>query len=554
MNFAVAGMAGLMAPCLISSLIAIRFGSGPGLIIFFILLVLVFVAGSAAFVFNARINARHRNLMFESMEIKNRKGKIVETAGGDVVVMDRKAVKMLRGSSAFKVEPLKDLKPVENLEPEKETEQFPDFRSKISETVFKTLKPYGIEFLIVKEIEAPQLVRHIGGIGPNQKVSQVANLTKELQIALGCRMEPVVSSSADGVCLDVPRDNPDLVTWESMAGLFYPGDTLQFPIGLDVYGKVVTADLANPASPHMLLAGSSGSGKSKFLEATVASIARFYPDRVRFMFVDPKLVTFGGLGKSSLLCEGGPGGILTDSELIAEGIDFLCGIMDERYQMLMKSGMSCLTDARRSGFSTLPYIVLVIDEYAEVVSTCDQQVQTDLQRLSSKGRAAGIHIILATQRPDKKVVNGNIKANFPMGVCLRVTNRYNSDMVVGTGGGERLIGNGDGLLNSVDGLIRFQTPFINSREFVGVMTGGSSPGPPTARKKELISLETDESKVMKYLRGRPGPVGYRTIISSKILTGGSVAYQQALQKLSERGMLAGRLSGAWTKREFRISG
>jgi S-DNA-T family DNA segregation ATPase FtsK/SpoIIIE len=233
-------------------------------------------------------------------------------------------------------------------------------------------------------------------------------------------------------------------------------------VGVGIDGEVLTADFADPNTRHLLVAGTSGSGKSEFLKCLVASLlAKHPPGALRLSVVDPKILTFGALKNSRHLNEP----VLTRIDEAIACLEAAVVQMDARYAQLAIEGLENL--GQRGPRADMPFRVVLFDEFADLVlAGRDERDQFEnlVTRLAQKGRAAGIHLVLATQRPDSKIVTGLIKSNLPFRVCLRMVNATNSQIVLDEPGAEALLGRGDLLCQRGLGLERAQAPFISQEE------------------------------------------------------------------------------------------
>jgi S-DNA-T family DNA segregation ATPase FtsK/SpoIIIE len=240
---------------------------------------------------------------------------------------------------------------------------------------------------------------------------------------------------------------------------------MRFPVGVGVEGETIVSDFSDPNTCHVLVAGTSGSGKSEWLKILIASLALAHPpERVRMALVDPKILTFSSAKASPYLWRP----LATDIESALGVLSAAAAEMERRYQALARGGYVSLAERFQAGLSDLPFVILVFDEFADLILTGRNEkklFEDTVARIAGKGRAAGIHLVLATQRPDRTVVTGLIKSNLPMKVCLRVTNAINSQIVLGEAGAETLLGQGDLLCDVGKGLVRAQSYYIPQPEF-----------------------------------------------------------------------------------------
>jgi S-DNA-T family DNA segregation ATPase FtsK/SpoIIIE len=310
----------------------------------------------------------------------------------------------------------------------------------------------------------PQLVRHYVLPGEGVKVVSLANRAEDLQVALASPLPPLIQAAPGFVTIDFPREQTEAVfladLWQAVKK---EAPRLQFPIGVQVDGRPLHADFAKPNTCHALVAGAAGSGKSEFLKSMVATLVhRNSPETVRLVLIDPKAVTFTALAECRHLL----GPIMTD---LGETLAFLeeaVSEMESRYRKLAAAGHENL--AHRGADAAMPYWLIVFDEFADLIVSGKKEKQafeTLVTRLAQKGRAAGIHLVLATQRPDRNIVSGLLKANLPLKVCLRVTSAVNSQIVLDAPGAEKLVGHGDLLCDGAGpGPIRAQSPYIRPEE------------------------------------------------------------------------------------------
>ena len=244
---------------------------------------------------------------------------------------------------------------------------------------------------------------------------------------------------------------------------------MAFPVGVAVDATVITADLSDPGTCHALVAGVAGSGKSEWLKSVVATLIRRNPDAktLRLALIDPKLLTFAGIENAPhLLCP-----ILAQTGPVLEFLDSAVMEMERRYTLMARERFNNLRERHAAGNREIPFWVVVCDEFADLIlagGAEKQRFEAAVARLAGKGRAAGIHLILATQRPDRNIVTGLIKANLPLKVCLRVTSAVNSQIVLDDTGAEKLLGRGDLLCDTGRGIRRAQSPFVDPEEWAAL--------------------------------------------------------------------------------------
>ena len=338
----------------------------------------------------------------------------------------------------------------------------------LSEKLKKSFADFNLDVDVIGRQEAPQLVRYKVRPAPGVKVVSLANRADDLKVALSLPFAPFVEPSKGAVVIDIPKEKPDTVYWKDVAShseYEKHKSAVSFPVGVGVDNQVVVADFADPNTCHGLVAGASGSGKSEFLKSLVASlVAKNPPERLKLTIMDPKILTFGNLAGLPHLASP----VITDVEAALPCLNEAVEEMNQRYQALFREGFENLGERIRSGKRDIPYHVVVFDEFADLILS-DKKTKKDFEtavtRLAAKGRAAGIHLVLATQRPDRNVVTGMIKANLPLKVCMRVISATNSNIILDQTGGEKLLGRGDLLCDRGKGIERAQSPYITQKEF-----------------------------------------------------------------------------------------
>jgi S-DNA-T family DNA segregation ATPase FtsK/SpoIIIE len=341
-------------------------------------------------------------------------------------------------------------------------------RRDLSEAIRKCFADFKLEVKVLGQQEAPQLVRYKVKPAPGVKVISLANRADDLKVSLSLPQTPLVEPSKGAVVIDIPKEEPDIVYWKDVVSdPEYRKNTnpVSFPVGIGVDNQAIIADFADPNTCHSLVAGASGSGKSEFLKCLVASLVqKNTPETLRLTIIDPKILTFGTLSELPHL----DAPVVTDVEAALPHLLNAAEEMDRRYQSLFREGFENLSDRFKDGKKDIPYHLIVFDEFADLILS-DKKTKKDFEtvvtRLAAKGRAAGIHLVLATQRPDRNVVTGLIKANLPLKVCMRVINATNSSIILDQTGAEKLLGRGDLLCDRGKGIERAQSPYITQEEF-----------------------------------------------------------------------------------------
>jgi S-DNA-T family DNA segregation ATPase FtsK/SpoIIIE len=296
---------------------------------------------------------------------------------------------------------------------------------------------------------------------------------------LGIRIiAPIPGRGTIGI--EVPNAKPTVVSMKNLVSSerFQASDfELPVVLGKTINNETFLADLAK--MPHLLMAGATGQGKSVGLNVILSSLLfKKHPAQVKFVLVDPKkveLTLFNKIERHYLAkLPGQDEAIITDTRKVINTLNSLCMEMDDRYELLKNAMVRNIKEYNQKftqrrlnpeeGHRYLPYIVLVIDEFADLIMTAGKEVETPIARLAQLARAIGIHLIIATQRPSVNVITGIIKANFPARIAFRVTSKIDSRTILDMGGADQLIGKGDMLFSTGNDLIRIQCAFIDTPE------------------------------------------------------------------------------------------
>lgn len=359
-------------------------------------------------------------------------------------------------------------------------------RDEIEETkrlILDTLRNFRISVTPISATVGPTVTLY--EVVPEQgvKVSSILRLNDDLMIALksqGIRITPIPHKGTVGI--EVPNRKPQTVSMRSIMGskkFREAQEKMELPIGM---GKTISNepfvfDLAK--MPHILMAGATGQGKSVGLNALITSLLYSKrPEELKFIMVDPKMLEFSiyeDLEKHFMaMSNDADKAIITDLSKVVPTLNSLCVEMDQRYEQLAKARVRNIKDyneqvregklSRRDGFDFLPYIVLIVDEWADLIMTAGHEAQQPIARLAQKARAAGIHIVLATQRPSTDVVTGLIKANFPARIAFRVASGIDSSTILNNPSAHNLIGRGDMLFFQGNELVRIQCAFMDTPE------------------------------------------------------------------------------------------
>jgi S-DNA-T family DNA segregation ATPase FtsK/SpoIIIE len=348
--------------------------------------------------------------------------------------------------------------------------------------IIDTLKNYGIEIASIKATVGPTVTLYEIVPAAGVRISKIKNLEDDIALslaALGIRIiAPIPGKGTIGI--EVPNQNPEMVPMRNiLASAAFQNTTFDLPIALGktISNETFIADLAK--MPHLLMAGATGQGKSVGLNAVLVSLLyKKHPAQIKFVLVDPKkveLTLFNKIERHFLAkLPNSEDAIITDNTKVIHTLNSLCIEMDNRYALLQDAQVRNIKEynakfvARKlnpnEGHKYLPYIVLVVDEFADLIMTAGKEVETPIARLAQLARAIGIHLILATQRPSVNIITGSIKANFPARIAFRVTSKIDSRTILDSGGAEQLIGRGDMLLSTGNDLIRIQCAFVDTPE------------------------------------------------------------------------------------------
>jgi S-DNA-T family DNA segregation ATPase FtsK/SpoIIIE len=348
-------------------------------------------------------------------------------------------------------------------------------RRDLSEAIKGCFADFKLEVDVVGRQEAPQLVRYRVKPAPGVKVVSLASRADDLKVALALRAAPVIEPSKGSVVIDIPKESPDTVYWREVVrrGEFTAHKSpVAFPVGVAVDNTLLAADFADPNMCHCLVAGAAGSGKSEFLKSLAASlISRTSPATLRLTIIDPKILTFGGL-PADLAHLSEP--VVTDISAAIPCLEKAVSDMERRYRTLAQEGFENLSARLSGGRADIPYHVIIFDEFGDLILAGKEEkkeFERLVGRIAQMGRAAGIHLVLTTQRPDRNVVTGLIKANLPLKVCMRVVNSTNSTIVLDQIGGEKLLGRGDLLCDRGRGVERAQSPYVTQEELRALAEG-----------------------------------------------------------------------------------
>lgn len=348
--------------------------------------------------------------------------------------------------------------------------------------IVSTLKNYGIEIDKIMATVGPTVTLYEIVPAAGVRISKIKNLEDDIALslaALGIRIiAPIPGKGTIGI--EVPNQSPETVPMKNiLSSEKFINSQFELPIALGktISNEIFIADLAK--MPHLLMAGATGQGKSVGLNAVLVSLLyKKHPAQVKFVLVDPKkveLTLFNKIERHFLAkLPNAEDAIITDNTKVIHTLNSLCIEMDNRYALLQDAQVRNIKEYNakfvqrklnpNEGHKFLPYIVLVVDEFADLIMTAGKEVETPIARLAQLARAIGIHLIIATQRPSVNIITGTIKANFPARIAFRVTSKIDSRTILDSGGADQLIGRGDMLLSTGNDLIRIQCAFVDTPE------------------------------------------------------------------------------------------
>ncbi len=394
------------------------------------------------------------------------------------------------------------------------------------------LKDFGVEGEIVNVSSGPVITVYEFKPASGVKIKEIANLSDDLTLALSVLSVRIVAPipGKPVVGIEIPTPHRETVFFKDIVKEtpFHSADTrLPIVLGRLASGEPVISGLG--AMPHLLVAGSTGTGKSVFINTMICSLLyRFSPDQLRLILVDPKMVELSSYEAIPHLLLP----VVVDSRKAAMALRWTVEEMERRYTLMHQSGVRHLdaynekVDKGEGDYATaerIPYIVVVIDEYADLMAVAQKDVEMSITRLAQKARASGIHLVLATQRPSTDVVTGLIKANFPSRISFRVASSVDSKTILDRTGAERLLGNGDMLFHSAGfmSLKRMQGAFISDADIEKVVTSLKAQGQPVYDERLLHYEETlEENGATSSDGSNPSDKGL---------------YDQAVRIVSERG-------------------
>ena len=328
----------------------------------------------------------------------------------------------------------------------------------------KILMDFGVKGEIQKVSHGPVVTLNEFEPAAGVKVSKIINLSDD--IARNTSSESARISTIPGnntVGIELPnnsRENVYLSEILNNADFKKKETKLPIALGKNISGKPIVGDLSS--MPHLLIAGTTGSGKSVCINTIILSLLyRHTPERCKFILIDPKMLelsTYEGI--PHLLCP-----VITEAKKAASVLGWVVKEMESRYRLMTKEGVRNIDGYNAKHKLPMPYIVVVVDEMSDLMLVAGKEIENYIQKLSQMARAAGIHIIMATQRPSVDVITGTIKANFPTRISFQVTSKIDSRTILGEQGAEQLLGKGDMLyMSSANRIVRIHAPFVSDNE------------------------------------------------------------------------------------------
>ncbi len=388
----------------------------------------------------------------------------------------------------------------------------PDEIEENKQVLLDKLETYRIRITAINAIVGPTVTLYELTPAPGIKISRITALEDDLAMALAARgirmIAPIPGKSAIGV--EIPNRHRQMVRIRDVLATEKFKEAkmeLPFPIGKSIEGDTFVEDLAK--MPHVLIAGATGSGKSVGLNTLIAGLLyRCHPANLKFVFIDPKkieLTPYARLREHfSAMPENYDEAVVTDFSMALGVLKSCEREMEKRYDLLSKAQVRGIKDYNHKlasggletdrGHRHLPYIVVVVDELADLMMTAGKEIEGPIARLAQMARAIGIHLVLATQRPSVDVITGLIKANFPARLAYQVASRIDSRTIIDQGGAEQLVGNGDLLYMNGSRMVRLQGPYVSLEEIerlVDAIADQEGPGP-----YRLPSFEDDADDPM----------------------------------------------------------
>lgn len=352
----------------------------------------------------------------------------------------------------------------------------------------EVLASFGVKAQVIEVEHGPVVTRYVLQPAPGVKVNRIVNLTNDLTLSLaakGLRLEaPIPGRAAVGI--EVPNKESQIVSFRDTidSKSFFTSNKLTVALGMDIGGNVVTADLGK--MPHLLVAGATGSGKSVCINTLIMSILyKAFPNEVKFIMIDPKMVELSMYnGIPHLMAP-----VVTAAKKASGVLHMVVDEMERRYKLFAEARVRDLANynelLKRRGEEALPFIVVIIDELADMMMVAPVEVEDSICRIAQMARATGIHLVIATQRPSVDVITGLIKANVPSRIAFAVSSQIDSRTILDSVGAERLLGRGDMLYSPVGSMkpTRVQGALVTEKEIELVIEHWKSQGEPEYQEK-----------------------------------------------------------------------
>jgi len=362
------------------------------------------------------------------------------------------------------------------------------------EFIEKILLDFGIDGKITKINAGPVVSLYEFEPAPGVKVSKIINLSDDLArntSSTSARVSIIPGENTVGI--EIPNESrEDVYLKEIISDLRFQKREIKLPIALgkSISGVPIVGDLT--AMPHLLIAGTTGSGKSVCINTIIVSLLyRLTPDLCKFILIDPKMLELSAYeGIPHLLTP-----VITDSKKAASALGWTVREMNSRYKLMSMDGVRNIDGYNAKHKLKMPYIVVVVDEMSDLMLVAGKEIENYIQKLSQMARAAGIHIIMATQRPSVDVITGTIKANFPTRISFRVSSKIDSRTILGEQGSEQLLGNGDMLfMSSANRIVRIHGPYVSEKEIEKITNVLRSQGEPDYIEEITINDKNDNAE------------------------------------------------------------
>jgi len=360
----------------------------------------------------------------------------------------------------------------------------------------KILLDFGINGKITKINNGPVVSLYEFEPAPGVKVSKIINLSDDLArntSSTSARVSIIPGKNTVGI--EIPNESRESVYLREIISnekFFKREIKLPISLGKSISGIPIVGDLT--AMPHLLIAGTTGSGKSVCINTIIVSLLyRLTPDLCKFILIDPKMLELSAYeGIPHLLSP-----VITDSKKAAAALGWTVKEMNNRYKLMSKDGVRNIDGYNAKHKLKMPYIVVVVDEMSDLMLVAGKEIENYIQKLSQMARAAGIHIIMATQRPSVDVITGTIKANFPTRISFRVSSKIDSRTILGEQGSEQLLGNGDMLfMSSANRIVRIHGPYVSEEEIEKITNVLRAQGKPDYIDEITIKGESDNNELL----------------------------------------------------------